>query len=439
MRAFWLLAWSCTFVGSLLAQDPTADRIKALEDALRAERDRNDSQAKRLQELELTLSSVLSAQADEARGEKLEQEIQRVIDETVDERISSLRSAGSGDSTKLSISGQMRFVARFFSGASVSTDTSFELEHLIIQMNLRLDDHFRVKLSPGASHDGAIYALEAYGAYAFAPWLEVQGGRFLVPFNGVHAWAFPSDSFFEPYSRENSPKPFLYPPWWDEGAMVSGRIPFGPEDEHELFYAGYVINGFDEQGLDGIHKRTIGDNNKNKTLGGRVSGTFRLGDETQVTVGAAGMTGKYDAFDRRSFYAAEGDLEFSSGPFSVYVEAFYRPSEISGTVVENPAATVVDVAYMSGFKLRPQIRILPELAFFVQLDQLVVRQPPRSFGKFSVLELDNESFAIQTAVAGLKYDVTPHLRLMIEAGQFFRDSDLGPDIRYLAFSTLFYF
>jgi hypothetical protein len=281
--------------------------------------------------------------------------------------------------------------------------------------------------------------LETYGAYAVAPELEVWGGRFLIPFTGIHSWAFTSDSFIEPYLGENSPKPFLYAPYWDEGILATGRIPFGCHDQHELWYAGFVINGFDALGMDGIHKRTIGDNNENKTLGGRVSATFRLGDETSLAIGAAGLTGKYDAFDELSFYAYEADVEFVSGPFSIYLEAFQRPTEIAGGVIENPAAFITEVARLSGLKVRPSVKLGSGITLFAQLDHLQVRQPPRFFGEFSVLELDDETFTIRTGVLGIKIDVSPHVRFVIEGGIFDRDPDLGPDIRYVAFSTWCYF
>jgi hypothetical protein len=419
------------------AQEVTPERVRTLEEALTAERARNDAQAQRIEELELTLASVVTAQADESRQAALVQQIEK-LGSTFDEKLAQIRTRRD-ESDGVSVSGQMRFVLRFFDGADISTDRSFEIEHLIIQINLQLEEKVRVKLSPGISHQGAVYMLEAYGAYAAAPGLEVWGGRFLVPFNGIHAWAFPSDSFIEPYLPENAPKPFFYSPYWDEGLLGTGRFSFGCRDEHEFWYAAYVINGLDPLGMIGIHKTNIGDNNDNKTIGGRASATFRLGEQTTLAIGVAGMSGKYDNDDRDAFYAVEADAELVSGPFSVYLEAFARPAEITGTVVENPMAVITEVSHLFGFKLRPQLRIRPDLAIFAQLDHLEVRQPPRMGGQFSVLSLNDESFAISTAVLGIKYDVTPHLRLQVEAGIFDRDSDIGPDIRYFAVSMLTYF
>jgi hypothetical protein len=244
------------------------------------------------------------------------------VSETVDRKLQAVRARDSRGN-HVTVNGQTRFALRFFSGAPISTDSSFEIEHLIVQIGARVSDQFSIHLSPGVSHQGAVHMLEAYAAYAVDPALEIWGGRFLVPFNGIHAWAFPSDSYIEPFLAENSPKPFFYSPYWDEGLMVKGSIPFGCEREHKLWYAGYVLNGPDALALDGIHKRNIGDNNKNKTLGGRVSATFRLGRETALSVAVAGLAGKYDAFDELSFYAIEADVELTTGPFSFYAEAFH--------------------------------------------------------------------------------------------------------------------
>ncbi len=439
MRALNLIGVACLAAGMAVGQDVTPERVQALENALRAERERNDAQARRIEELELTLVSVLAAQSEEVRAKEVEAEVERVIGSAIESRLRDIAPAGKKTRGLFNVSGQMRFVTRFFGGPAISTDQSFELEHLIVQMTAQLDEQFSLKFSPGVSHQGGVFVLEAYGTYAFAPWAELSAGRFLVPFTGTHAWAFPSDSFIEPYLAENSPKPFLYSPYWDEGLILRGRVPFGSEGEHQLYYAAYALNGFDAQGLDGIHKRNIGDNNTNKTLGGRVSATFRLGDETHVAVGVAGLTGKYDAFDRLAFYALEADVEVASGPASLYMEVFYRPAEIAGTVLENPAVNFVDVAYLSGAKVRPAFKIADDLTLFAQLDYLQVRQPPRAGGQFSVLELENEGYVIMTGVIGLRFDVTPNLRLILEGGLFDRDDDLGDDIRFLALSAAYYF
>lgn len=432
----FLFVVSCTTAAA--AQEVTPERLARLEADLHAERTRNDAQARRIEELELTLVQVISAQ-DTARAEAADRsQLDRQIEEIVARRL-PVTSPGDAAAPLFTVNGQGRFVVRAFDDDVISTDESFELEHLILYMELRPDERWRLRLSPGVSHQGAVYVLEAFAGWKPWEWMEIQGGRFLVPFNGTHAWAFASDSFLEPYLAENSPQPFLYAPWWDEGVMVSGNVPFGSEGEHAFYYAGYALNGFDALGLAGVHKRNIGDNNENKTLGGRVSATFRLGVSTRLVAGAAGLTGKYDAFDELAFYAVEGDVEFQTGPFSVYFEAFHRPTEIEGGVVENPAATVQEVSRLTGFKLRPSFRFAEIFTLFAQLDHLFVRQPPRTGGRFSVFDLGDEEFRIRTAVAGLKMDVAAHFRIVIEAGVFDRDSDLGDDIPFVALSFFTFF
>jgi hypothetical protein len=418
-------------------QDVSPERVKVLEDALRTERDRNDAQGRRIEELELTLASVISSQVAQSNQSAISTEIERLVTSTVDRKLQATR--GRDRLGKVTVNGQTRFSLRFFGGAEISTDSSFEIEHLIIEITAKVSDEFQVRLSPGTSHTGALYMLEAYGDYTVDPALEIMGGRFLIPFNGIHSWAFPSDSFIEPYLGENAPKPFFYTPYWDEGILVKGEVPFGCERQHKLWYAAYVINGPDALSLDGIHKRTFGDNNENKALGGRVSATFRLGRETTLAVAAAGIAGKYDVFDELAYYAIEADVELATGPFTFYAEAFHRPTEIRGDVIENPAASLIEVARLTGVKFRPEVRLLPNLRLFAQLDYLVVQQPPRMGGDFSIVDLEDESFAIRTGTLGLKFDVAPHVRLILEGGIFDRDDDLGPDITYIGFSTFYYF
>ncbi len=422
----------CSLV-SLRGQDP-ADRLSALEVRLESESKRNDAQARRIEELELTLATVLTENEDlrvqlEANDQRLGIEIRRLTEERAPAASLDRRAQD-----RFRLHGQGRVVVRAFGGDDISTDQSFEIEHLILYMDLEVDEGFRLRLSPGISHDGGVYVLEAFAAYEPFESHELVAGRFLVPFSGTHAWAFPSDSFIEPFLAENSPSPFLYTPWWDEGLMATGRLSYGSEGEHELFYAGYLVNGFDALGLAGIHKRTIGDNNENKTLGARASTTLRLGETTKLTLGAAGLYGKYDAEDDLGFSAFEVDVEFRTGDLSLYLEAFARDAEIVAAVLENPAASVQEVARTQGLKFRPRYRLLEGLSVFAQLDFLRVRQPERQGNRFSVFDLSDEEFAIRTGIVGLEVELTAHSRLRLEAGIFDRDRDLGKDIPFLALS-----
>jgi hypothetical protein len=432
--------WLPLFIGLCCASNPAGaqtpeERIERLERALEEERARGAEQADRIRQLELSLLTVLDAPPAAGPDEAA---LEALIAEEVARATEDLR-APARDWPRIRTRTQARFVYRVFDGADISTDQSLELEHIIATLDIRLSEEFRLVFSPGVSHTGTVAILETYGAYRFADWLEVAAGRFIVPFTGVHAWAFPSDSFIEPYLAPNSPRPFLYSPWWDEGLMATGSVPFGSKDQHRFKYSAYVINGFDAQGLDGFHKRTIGDNNENKTLGARLSATFRLGSDASLTVGAAAMTGKYDSDDELSFFAVEGDIEVALGDFQLYGEVLYRPQEIEARVVENMDATLVEVARMLSIKLRPQYRITPSLAVFAQFDYLMVRQPPRFGGLFSVDALGDEEFTVRTALLGLKYDINAHLRVVLEGGIFARDSDLGPDIRFVALSLYYAF
>ena len=412
------------------------ERLRALEAELRQERSRNDAQQDRIRELELTIESLLAGRGAGAPPS----EIERAVDDYLAKRAGAPAPVPAEPrDERFSIRSYGRFVVRFFGAGDISTDQSVELEHLVVDFRVDLTDAFTMHFVPGVSHDGNIALIELYGDYRFDPRFEIRAGRFIIPFSGIHAWAYPSDSFLEPYLAENSPRPFLYGPWWDEGVMASGRFVFGAEDQHAVGYHLYAINGFDRLGLDGVHKRTIGDNNRHKTVGGRVTLDVRLGDETQLSFGVSGLTGTYDIDDDLHFYAIEGDVELATGPFRLYLEVFHRPAEVEAAVVEAPTSTLVRVTRLSGVKLRPEVRIGSSTTIFAQLDYLTVHQAPRTAGRWSLADASREDFVVKTGLVGVRFDLTRHLSLRVEGGVFARDRDLGDDIEFFAVNWFYSF
>jgi hypothetical protein len=422
--------------GAAFAQD-LEERVRQLEAALALERARGEAQAERLRELELTLVGMRAEQdrlvAEAVSGRELEEAIA-----SLSARVRSSEPAAR-TSERFRVRGQGRLVWRIFGGEDISTDQSFEIEHLLLVAEVDLDDDLRLVLTPGISHSGSVAILEAALEYDVLESLTLVGGRFLVPFNGIHAWAYPSDSFIEPYQVENAPRPFLYAPYWDEGLMARGRTTFGAREQHALAFAAYVINGYSAEGLAGFHKRTIGDNNENKTLGLRISTTLRLGDDSALSIGAATQVGKSDPKDERDFHAVELDLELVWGPARIYAEIFHLAAEFDAGVVENPSARVHEVSRLYGLKLRPEVRLSDLVSVFVQADHLLARQPPRTGGLLSLFDLGDEETAITTVIAGVKLDLTASVKLRLEGGAFFRDSDLGPDIPFFAVSLYYAF
>ncbi len=423
-------------VGALTAQEGNTEaRIKELEARLLEERQRNARQEERIKELELSLASVLSTQAETHAAIETSR-LEGLVDEMLDARAPA---ADRGGRRLFDVAGAMRISFRSFKGDTISTDESVELEHVLVRFTVRPDDRLTLQMTPAASHEGDVYLVETLGRYEMTDGMDLTVGRFVAPFNGFHAWAFPSDSFVEPYAGENSPKPFLYAPWWDEGLMLSGSVAFGDDDQHVFDYSGWVVNGMNRAGLDGVHKVAFGDNNHNKTVGGRAAASFRLGDDSLLTLGVGAMGGKYDAFDRLDFWAITADMELRVGPFDVYMEYFHRPVEISAQVAENPAVTLVEPSRLSGAKLKLSYRLMPDMTVFVYADRLWVRQPPRTGGQFSVFALDPETFSIQTYVVGLRYDFTANIRGIFELGYFEKDAVLGDDLPFAAISLVFYF
>jgi len=413
------------------------ERIAELERQLEEQRARNELQGVRLKQLEQTLASVIAAQAESEAAMETSR-LESLVEEVLQHKLPSMSAPETGRSM-FDVSGAARISFRSFGGTTVSTDESVELEHVFLRMTVTPDDRFTLQLTPAASHEGHVFVVEAFGTYEIAEALDITVGRFIAPFNGFHAWAFPSDSFIDPYAGPNAPKPFLYAPWWDEGLMLSGDLAFGDDDQHRFDYAGWVVNGMNPAGLAGVHKTSFGDNNENKTFGGRVSAALRLSDDAVLTVGFGAMGGKTDALDELDFWAITADADLRWGAFGLYVEYMHRPSEIRGTVIENPTVTLVQSSALSSVKLKISYRFLPELELFGYADQLWVRQPPRTGSQFSVFDLDKESFKIGTYVIGAKYDLTANVRLIFELGFFDKDPDLGKDIPFASVSALFYF
>ena len=429
-----LLGLSAT---TLVGQTTLEERVRNLESELATQKNLNQAQANRIQELELSLVSVLDEQSNQSMGPDA-RETDRLISQRIAELEESLKQPKPRRSS-LRLYGQSRFVYRAFSGEEISTDHSFELEHMLISMDLTLSDDFALRFTPGVSHSGGVFILEAYGDAKLAEWLTIRLGRFLVPFNGVHGWAFPSDSFIEPFLPENAPDPFFYAPYWDEGLMLTGDFALNEEGSDRLWYGIYAINGLDRQGLAGFHKRNIGDNNENKTLGSRVSLSLSLNSDATLSIGGGVLTGRYDSEDRHDFFALEGDLELRWGDFRIYAEVMYREHELPSSVIENPSTQFVDVSRLLGFKLRPKLRFADGWTVWLQLDYLQVSQAPRMSNQVSAFRLKSETFAIRTAILGLQYEITSNLRVTAELGILLRDDELGDDIKFLAIGAAWTF
>ena len=419
------------------AQGSLNERVARLERELALERERNDrhqaqalAQKQRIRELELTCVSLRET-IDVVQSEpQLEEAVQSLIDR----QLAKSRLSPSAAGPSWSVRGRSRLAFRSFGGHSISNDQSIEVEHFILSIDIPLGESSSVHLAPGLSHSGAFFLIAGYVESEVSDWLSLRAGRFLIPFGGIHAWAFPSDTFIEPFLGDNNPRPFMYAPYWDEGLMAKGRIALDEAAGIHLSYSAYLVNGYDTIGLEGIHKRSLGDNNENKTVGGRIAIDLPLSEDVDLSVGSSFTTGKHDADDRLSFFAIGGDLELRAGPFSLYMEIFHRPREIEAKVAENPAATLREVSRLTGIKLRPRYQFNDDLAIYAQADWLRVRQPPRNAGQFSVFHLDDESFTIRSYLFGIEYALRERVLLNLEFGYFDRDRDLGADIPYFSAS-----
>src|SRR5262249_34441172 len=95
-------------------------------------------------------------------------------------------------------------------------------------------------------------------------------------------------------------------PWVDNGIELDGVHFFGG---NQLDYAVYAIggprgnaDGFDfDYTLSRSGERYYIDNNSQPSVGGRLAMTMRLGERSNLAVGASGMAGRYDPDARLDF------------------------------------------------------------------------------------------------------------------------------------------
>lgn len=154
--------------------------------------------------------------------------------------------------------------------------------------------------------DGAIKtALE----YAQADWLvndyiTVVAGKWLTPFGvfaeRIHpAWINKLPTFPLPFEDERRLIPFT-----QVGLQVRGGMPL--TDNARLSYAAYATNGIKEVSPEGKPKSAVEDNNKNKTLGGRLAAVPIAGLE----IGGSIFSGKYDDDNELTLTLAGADAEY---------------------------------------------------------------------------------------------------------------------------------
>jgi hypothetical protein len=124
-------------------------------------------------------------------------------------------------------------------------------------------------------------------------------------------------------------------PFPDNGLEVNGTKWLGPSVQ--LDYAAYGVTGFkaDQKPLDIDFKLSRSpqsyytDNNARPTFGGRVALTFKLGEASDLTLGASGMYGTYDPNNEQSYAIVGGDATLRFDKTNIRAEYLGRRTELS--------------------------------------------------------------------------------------------------------------
>ncbi len=124
-------------------------------------------------------------------------------------------------------------------------------------------------------------------------------------------------------------------PWVDNGIEITGTHFFG--SAVQLGYAAYAIGGpkGDADGFDfdftqsRSPERYYVDNNSRPAVGGRLNGSFELGDTTSLVVGASVMAGHYDPEARLGFFIGGVDAVLNLDKIVVRAEYLLRWTEFA--------------------------------------------------------------------------------------------------------------
>jgi hypothetical protein len=176
--------------------------------------------------------------------------------------------------------------------------------------------------------------------------LNVRAGRFSPSFGAFNLR-------HDPANQKLSDKPLPYDmgrmlrksiwgngvlpaPFPDNGVEIDGTHWFG--DAAQLDYAAYAVMGFrndsaeyplDLNFAEAHPPNYFVDNNGRPTLGARAAITLKTGPFSDVTLGASGQYGTYDAHDELAYAIVGADLSLRVGRTNVRFEYLARRTEFS--------------------------------------------------------------------------------------------------------------
>jgi hypothetical protein len=184
----------------------------------------------------------------------------------------------------------------------------------------------------------------AYTEYRFLPEIGIRAGRFSPSFGAFNLRHDPAN-----HGLSSKPLPYdmgrmlrlnqwdmsvLPSPFPDNGAELGGTHWFG--EKVQLDYAAYAVSGFkaanDATDLDWVQSRSPSlfyvDNNARPTVGGRVAGTVRLGENSDISLGGSAMYGTFDPKNDLAYSIVGADITFRANKTIVRAEYLVRRQDL---------------------------------------------------------------------------------------------------------------
>jgi hypothetical protein len=313
---------------------------------------------------------------DAATVEQL-QELRREV-EALQERLASLES---------DVATEQEMAAKTLIGGYIQTTftdfekqpSDFNIRRVILFIGAEISRHFRFVSeiefefggTPfkgeefGSKEPGEVLLEQAYLDWLIHPAINFRGGVVLVPvgaFNTHH----------DPPERELSERPlvnlFIIPTtWFEVGVGLHGAFAVG--NELEMNYEAYVINGLDDNIVDGFGLRQArgslgapGDNNDNKAIVGRIGllpGNIGWLPLNGLDIGLSGYYGLYDDDDDRAVRLLAIDVTYKAGPFTFLFEAARTDIDAGFSNRESNGVRVPVPTQMEGFYAQINYRFWP--------------------------------------------------------------------------------
>ena len=204
-------------------------------------------------------------------------------------------------------------------------------------------------------------------------------------------------------------------PFPDNGLEVNGTKALG--SSVQLDYAAYVVSGFKagpnpldiDFSLSHSPQAYYVDDNSRPTFGARASLTFKLGETSDLTVGASTMYGTYDPTNDLSYLIVGGDATLRLDKFNVRAEYLGRRTQFSTadpTVFKYVVADANgDFSMKHGAFLEVEEGLTPELDLVGRVDGMF-----RVGNVESTSELDRRSSVFRYTV-GTAYAIERGLRI----------------------------